>query len=131
MARGVLLPPRGHVVFGFPPACLRRAGRSDRRRNLAGSGGAGCHGRGPTALDCAGATRATRTTWAAEAVRMHHHRVMLVVVAAVVAAAVAEDEAGEEDDRNDEHDPGDGRDPGREFKDPGGPVWRRLSRDGR
>jgi hypothetical protein len=62
---------------------------------------------------------------------MHHHRVMLVVVAAVVAAAVAEDEAGEEDDRKDEHNPGDGRDPGRESEDPEGPVWGRLYRGGR
>ena len=107
----------------------RRAGAYGVRDGATDDGiwlgpGAGGHGPRPTALHCPGTTRTTGATRAAESVRMHHHRVVLVVVAAVVAAAVAEDEAGEEDDRKDEHDPGDGRDPGGESEDPRGPVWR-------
>jgi hypothetical protein len=57
---------------------------------------------------------------------MHHHRVVLVVEAAVMTGVSSEREAGKEDNRDDKHDPGDDRDPGRELKDPGGPVWRCL-----
>jgi len=47
---------------------------------------------------------------------------MVTVVEAAVTRMSSEAVAGEEDDRDDEHDSGDDGDPGRELKDPGGPV---------
>jgi hypothetical protein len=56
---------------------------------------------------------------------MEHHRVVLVVTVmeAAMARVLAESEAGEEDHRDDEHDPGDDGNPGRELEDPGGLVY--------
>ena len=111
-----------------------RVRRRDRRRDLTGSRGARRRGRRCTRRDCPGCTRRTTgTTWATESVRVPHHRVVLVaVVEAAVTRMLPEGVAGEEDDRDDEYDPGDDRDPGRELKDPGGPVyhlgWRRRRR---
>jgi hypothetical protein len=58
---------------------------------------------------------------------MMHHRVVFVPVV-VTAAVVAEGHAGEEDDRDDEHGPGDDRDPGGGFEHLGGLVDRGFAR---
>lgn len=103
---------------------LRRARRSDGRRNLAGPRSARRHGRRSTRLLVrAGPSRTARAARAAESVRMHH-RVWLVVVAvvAMVPAGLTEHEAGEEDDRDDEHGPGGDGNVGRCLEDPRGPV---------
>ncbi len=101
---------------------LRRPRWGDRRRNLAGSGGARACGRGSTALGAGRpGTGSARAAWAAW---VHEHGVVLVVV--MMTAMVPQRHSGEEDDGDDEHDPGDDGNPCRGNKDPGGPVWRCL-----
>jgi hypothetical protein len=126
---GSLGPPGSsyHPVSTFStdgPLRRCRVRRQDRRRDLTGSRRARSRGRRCTRRDCPGCTpgTATGTTGTTEAVRVPHHRVVLVAVVAVTRM-LPEGIAGEEDDRDDEHDPGDDRDPGRELKDPGGPVY--------
>jgi len=126
---GVLLSPRQHDFYWVlrdPPLRRGRPGRNDRRRDLTGSAGARGHRRSSTRRGC---RRSTRSTWTTRVEpRVHHHRVVLVVtvVEAAVTRMSSEAVASEENDRDDEHDPGDDGDPGRELKDPGGPVWRCL-----
>lgn len=97
--------------------CLGRPRRGDRRRNLAGPGGAGGPRRGSTLLDGPGSARA------AHAVRVHPRRVVLVVVM-VTAAMVPQGHPGEEDDGDDEDDPCDDGYPCRGNEDLGDLVWR-------